>query len=205
MNYTLDEHKIIRKALQEENPWSSDYVKNVKCRIKNSHLSKDFPKCCYCLRDFTGEFRFDIDIEHILPKSIYKNCIFDLKNLSVACKRCNMKLKKTDVKFLTKNLLELHGKWTFRYFNSKYYKFIHPNLDKFCEHMDFINTRINDISFKKYIPKKLSKKGKYTYQYFKLDELESDTLTKIQGGSVPDKNTDVALQIRDVLKKHGVL
>ena len=204
MEYTLEDIKVIVKALKEESPWSSSYVKDVKWKIKNSHLNKPFPKCCYCLRDFTGEFRFDIDIEHILPKSIYTCCIFDLENLSVACKRCNMKLKRNDVKFLKINLLEQYGKWKHRYFNSKHYKFIHPNLDDVYEHMDFYNTRINDISFKKYIPKPNSSKGKYTYEYFELDKLESDSLTEIQGGFVTPKDTVLAQQIMELFKKNGL-
>lgn len=204
MEYTLEDIKVIVKALKEESPWSSSYVKDVKWKIKNSHLNNPFPKCCYCLRDFTGEFRFDIDIEHILPKSMYTYCIFDLENLSVACKRCNMKLKRNDVKFLKINLLEQYGKWKYQYFNNKHYKFIHPNLDDVYEHMDFYNTRINDSSFKKYIPKPNSSKGKYTYEYFELDKLESDSLTEIQGGFVTPKDTVLAQQIMELFKKNGL-
>lgn len=204
MNYTIEEIKIIVNALKQKKPWDSAYVTDVKRRIKDSYLNKPLPKCCYCLRDFTGEFRLDVDIEHILPKSIYKYCIFDLENLSVACKRCNMMLKRNDVKFLTINLLEKYGKQKYYYFNSKYYRFIHPNLDDVYEHMDFINTRINDFNFKKYTPKKNSKKGKYTYKYFELDKLESDSLTKIQGGYTAPKQTDLALEILDIFKKNGL-
>ncbi|EJL6861079.1 hypothetical protein NMS86_003628 [Vibrio cholerae] len=204
MEYTLEEIKVIARALKEECPWSSSYVTDIKSKIKNHYLNKPLPKCCYCLRDFTGEFRLDIDIEHVLPKSIYKNCIFDLENLSVACKRCNMKLKGSDLKFLNVDLKEKYGKWKHGYFHSRYYKFIHPNLDHVYDHISFYNTRVNDVNFKKYIPNPDSSKALYTYEYFELNKLESDNLTEMQGGHITPKDTALAQQIMEVFRKNGL-
>lgn len=204
MNYSLNDIKTIVKALKEANPWNSLYIIDIRRRIKDSHLSKSLPICCYCLRDFTGEFRLDVDIEHILPKSIYTNCIFDLENLNIACKRCNMQIKKADLEFLTTDLKQRYGKWKHWYFKSQHYKFIHPNLDHVYDHMDIISTRINDVNFKKYIPKAGSEKGRYTYKYFKLNELESDSFTKAQGGDPIEKDTEIAIEINDIFKRHGL-
>lgn len=204
MNYSVWDIKTMRKALAEKDPWNSSHVKGIKERIKKFYLSNPLPMCCYCLRDFTGEFSFDIDIEHILPKSIYTNCIFDLENLNVACKRCNMQIKKADIGFLTTDLKERYGIFKHNYFQSKCYKFIHPNLDCVYDHLDVKNVRVNKLNFKKYIPKKGSKKGRYTYDYFKLNELESDNLTEIQGGKVVKRDTEISIEIGDIFKKHGL-
>ncbi|OLQ77459.1 hypothetical protein BIT28_07405 [Photobacterium proteolyticum] len=203
MNYTLEEIKSIVQALKETNPWVSNHVKDIKQRIKSNHLNKVTPKCCYCLRDFTGEFRYDIDIEHILPKSKYKYCIFDLENLSIACKRCNMKLKNDKVNFLAIDLLTTYGKWKTKYFNSNYYYFVHPNLDNVYEHLRIVNSRVDDLNFKKYFPVDNSEKGRFTYDYFELNELESDSLTQIQGSIVAEPKSELAKDIAEVLKKHG--
>ncbi|GGA77231.1 hypothetical protein GCM10011369_18870 [Neiella marina] len=118
-----------------------------------------------------------LDIEHIIPKSEFLKHMFTMKNLSVSCKRCNMLIKKNDLTFLD---IPLHA-LPRRKFRSKYYKFIHPNLDNIEEHLELNIVRKGRVRFIKYLVQNESKKGAFTYNYFRLRELELDAANQAQG------------------------
>lgn len=157
------------------NVWENDILKDVKVKIKNHFLAVSFPKCCYCSRSVVGEFRMVIDIEHILPKSSYATLMFNVQNLNISCKRCNMEIKRNKVDFIVDS--DVMG---VDYFNSAHYKLVHPNLDRYSEHIEVKSFRIGEVIFNKYVVHTESK-GQYTYDYFALSELEIDNLNQAQG------------------------
>lgn len=198
---TFDESDITAIDLAHKEPevWYSKNLENVKTKIKD-YLLTTCTHCCYCLRPFIGEFRMVIDIEHILPSSIFRELTFDLNNLSLSCKRCNMKIKKDRVDFLNGNLLKItqylqSKEKLFRYiemcergikintltkfiYSSNSYKFIHPSLDDYSQHLGYLSIQINNKNFSIYSPK--TDKGVYTKDFFKLSELEAKDLNVIQ-------------------------
>ncbi|WP_419175839.1 HNH endonuclease [Desulfosediminicola sp.] len=152
-------------------------LKSVKKKIKDFCLTKNDDRCCYCGRNLHGEFSLVIDIEHILPKSLFLKHMFTIKNLSASCKRCNMLLKKNKVDFLIKT-----SPIPKRLFRSKYYQFIHPNLDNYDSHLELLSVQSGRKRLIKYSVVNDSKKGSYTYDYFKLKVLELNSFDTAQGG-----------------------
>ncbi|TLX49158.1 HNH endonuclease [Pseudoalteromonas ruthenica] len=150
---------------------------SLKNKIKNFGLIKTEDRCCYCGRNIHGEFRMVIDIEHILPKSVFPKQMFKGKNLSVSCKRCNMNIKKSKVDFLE----GLDARHTGTPLRSKYYKIIHPNLDKYDSHLLLIAGQVGRRVMLKYSVVNGSSKGAFTYDYFKLDRLEKNNFDMAQG------------------------
>lgn len=156
--------------------WDSKHLKGLRSRIKNHHLVIQGEQCCYCRRNLTGEFTFVVDVEHILPKGIFPELMFDIANLSVACKRCNMNIKGQRVDFV----VDLTSVKT-DYRHSHLYHFIHPNFDDYFTHLSRIEFHVNGCKIVKYVVSEGSAKGKYTYHYFRLSELEIDSFDKAQG------------------------
>ena len=175
MNFTEEDLEIIAKYHAEQiSNWDDEELKVLKSKIKE-HLKTNFnEQCCYCKRGFEDEFNMVIDIEHILPKSKFRALTFDIKNLNLSCKRCNMKIKKERIDFLVDKI----NAYTNRY-NPNNYLLIHPNLDIYKENLNFINFTLDDEKFIKYIP--LSAKGKFNYKYFYLDKIERSTFNLVQG------------------------
>jgi len=106
--YRLTQEDIsnIQIAIREGGKiWSSPHIAGFKRSIKDYYRVQQNEQCCYCKRVTVGEFRMVLDIEHILPKGnqAYRKYMFEPKNLSIACKRCNMKIKKQDVSFVSQN------------------------------------------------------------------------------------------------------
>lgn len=183
--------------------WNNPLVSNFKSRIKEYYRGLEKEQCCYCKKNFQGEFNMVIDIEHILPKSRpeFQDLMFVLTNLNVACKRCNMKIKgkKTDFVFNINNSAQNHT-------NSNNYKFIHPNVDNYFDHISVYQHIENEKKLIKYKIESNSSKGKYTYDYFKLNELEIDSINQAQGlieKSEFSKKIDISIQdrLRQAFKK----
>jgi uncharacterized protein (TIGR02646 family) len=188
------------KSAQAENAdtWESKEIKDLKGRIKDHHLSVQEDRCCYCKRNLHNEFRLVIDIEHILPKSIYPEFMFAMMNLSAACKRCNMCIKRTNTDFLVDPVLVRHQPG-----NTNLYYIIHPNLDSYFEHLCRCEYAINQNTLVKYVVQGNSSKGSYTYEYFRLSDFEVNSFDAAQGiPPLPSGEMAETLQyIVDLLKR----
>ena len=190
MNITAVDINNIEKAIQAGGDiWNNKLVSDFKTRIKRYYRGIENEQCCYCKKNFGGEFSMVIDIEHILPKGHpeFRDLMFVLSNLNIACKRCNMQIKRTRTDFV-KDISEVakdHG-------NSKLYKLIHPNFDKYFDHINVSQQIDNDKKLIKYKIVSDSKKGQYTFDFFRLNELEIDSINEAQG---VDKKTELSNKI----------
>lgn len=152
-------------------------LKDIKKIIKDFHIKTTDERCCYCGANTHNVHRGTLDIEHILPKSLFPYYMFTTKNLSISCKRCNLTIKKAKVDFLSEEFNRNH------IFRTRYYKFIHPNLDNYDAHLLLEMAQSGRKTLIKYRVVNDSSKGHYTYSYFKLDALEKDSFDQAQGAS----------------------
>ncbi len=187
-NFSAEEKLLIITAMSQPRPWDYEAISAVKQRIKEFHITFGSKMCCYCYRMFEGEFSMVIDIEHILPKRHYKSLTFDIRNLSVACKRCNMKMKRDNLDFINLPMdaseLEAGDK----------YKIIHPNIDPRDQHLIRAAVQVNAIKMVKYVPVAGSAKGTFAYGYFQLSEFEVNSFDLAQGASQPAKESIVEIR-----------
>lgn len=200
--FTDEDKNLIASAIKAGGKiWENDIIKPVKDKIKEYHREIQDEACCYCKRDTKGEFKFVLDIEHILPKHRpeFKQYMFTICNLSVSCKRCNMQIKGQKVDFITEI-----DKAKSNPCDSDLYKFIHPNLDNYYDHLHYIVEIVDNLRIIKYSVNDDSEKGKFTYDYFKLSQLERESYNKVQG--VKDEeiseqiDDEIAKEIRELLK-----
>lgn len=180
--------------------WENKLLNDFKRKIKIYNRYKQNEQCCYCRKNFKGEFNMVIDIEHILPKNQYKHLMFATYNLSISCKRCNMNIKKEDISFLT-DIVSVNANPT----DSNLYKIIHPNFDNYFTHLEYHTQTINDKKIIKYKIVADSSKGQFTYNYFQLTELEIDSINKAQGLKEIEELSDaidpkIAKRIENLLK-----
>lgn len=196
--YTWDHHKLINKALsQRHDPastptkiWKNPCVYSVKRELKSHRLLEQRGVCCYCQQYIHGQHKMTLDIEHILPKSIFKHCIFDLKNLAVSCRRCNFH-KSDKLDFLNSDLRLIPKKDKSDLFKEIHYKFAHPNLTRVFDHLMISKAQEGGNTLIKYRLK--TNVGKFTYEYFKLQDLEVNAIDEAQGIPAPESGFFYAL------------
>ncbi|EGS6497340.1 HNH endonuclease [Vibrio parahaemolyticus] len=176
ISFTNAEISLMKSATQlGHTEWSNKNLAAIKAKIKHQKKQQTLQLCCYCQRDINSEFNFVLDIEHIIPKSSRLRHMFTMKNLSVSCKRCNMSIKGAKTDFLSIPIASLPR----RAFKSRYYRFIHPNLDFPFKHLVRTHLQQGPIRLIKY--HRYSDKGEYTYSYFRLHEFEVESANLAQG------------------------
>lgn len=178
-SYSPAEEHAVAQAMTERRPWDSELVEDIKKKIKAFHLELTQQACCYCYRNLHGEFSMVIDVEHILPKRHYGSLTFKIGNLSVACKRCNMLVKKDNLDFLNKPVSAAD------YADTDKFRFVHPNLDTRLDHLDRLSVEARGKRIVKYTVRQDSPKGRFAYTYFRLAELEMDSFDRAQGADIP--------------------
>lgn len=204
MNLTEQDIQNIEAAVEAGGDiWNNPLVKDFKDRVKAYYRNRGNEQCCYCKKNSHGEFKMVLDIEHILPKgqTEFRELMFVLTNLNVACKRCNMNVKgtRTDFVYNINDAANNHE-------DSNQYKFIHPNSDEYFDHLEYIQRIENDKKLIKYKVVNNSDKGEYTYKYFRLKELEIDSINQAQGlkqKSELSEKIDQSIQerLREAFKK----
>ena len=126
--------------------------------------------------------------------------MFSTFNLNVACKRCNLNIKGTKTNFVTDlNAVRATPQ------NTELYKIIHPNFDYYYAHIKYLTVTENQYKFILYRVVAGSEKGQFTMDFFKLKELEVNTLNTAQGLKLPEELSDkipdeVAKRINDELE-----
>ncbi|SHM64749.1 HNH endonuclease [Chitinophaga jiangningensis] len=201
MPLTAEDRLVIQAAIElGGNIWENDLLKDIKRKIKDHCLTTTSYQCCYCRTDFTDEFRMVMDIEHILPKSIFSDFMFDVFNLSVSCKRCNMRIKKERTDFLQDiNQVRLSP------IDPDQYLISHPNLEDYFQHCEYFSSTHNGKKYIKYVP--LTDKGVFTYTYFELERKEIECLSENQGVRIAENEIsenipiDLTNEIRQLLNR----
>jgi hypothetical protein len=175
INFTPDELVLIER-LCAGGGWDDDEAAEIRGKIR-SFLFRNSPVfCCYCGDSMFGWHKMAIDTEHILPKAkaSYKRYSFELKNLNLSCKRCNMGIKRSDDSFYSGGDVEDP-------FKSEYYSIVHPNLDQMEEHLELLKVQRNRKFLVRYTVVNGSTKGATTRRYFRLEDLEIDLISRAQG------------------------
>jgi len=174
-------------------PWKDEgfsYLKKIlKVKLKaQTHP----PRCSYCRRYFGVDKKEDIsiDIEHILPKEKYKEYSFFIKNLTLACKRCNMSIKgkRLDFLYLKRGDANYNNSLDFELNN---YKFLHPNLENINAYIKYSNTEddYGCVLFYQLTPLASSNpRAAFTYDFFRLNELQVNSRENYQNN---DKNPEI--------------
>jgi hypothetical protein len=172
-----DAEKQTALRLSVAGGWDHEDAAPLKAKIKPHLLSRTSRCCCYCRLSMHQWHGLTIDIEHVLPKADgkYPQLMFEPKNLSVACKRCNMGIKRDDTSFYIGSASEAED------FKSSHYTFVHPNLDAIDDHLSFHSQQHNNKLMVKYQVVNDSSKGKKAYEYFKLKDLEVNSFDGAQG------------------------
>lgn len=168
---THQERKAIKLAEKSNNPWDHkslprpprDLVESAKVKIRDFHLDRTQKSCCYCGRSLR-DAEIETDREHIIPKKDKKGLSYNLFNLSVSCKRCNMSYKKERTDHIVDFDTIEHDM-----FNPARYKIPHPNIDTYEDHIFRFSLQFGRREITTY--KRKSEKGRFLYSFVNLREL----------------------------------
>lgn len=101
----------------------------IKVNITTHLRTQQDNKCCYCKYPLGFDIK-QVDIEHIIPKSLYSKFTFTSLNLALSCPACNTK---KSTKTVLNNPITRYPS------NGSNIKIIHAHYDDYSEHIDIIN------------------------------------------------------------------
>ncbi|HDQ4464502.1 TPA: hypothetical protein P9G65_004913 [Pseudomonas aeruginosa] len=80
--------KLADPSFTHEN-WNDPDLLEVRSHIRAHYRKVQFGYCAFCRKDVSLQSAMNCHVEHIAPKSLYRNFIFEPKNLCVICADCN--------------------------------------------------------------------------------------------------------------------
>ena len=142
------------KGKPQKEDWENSSLKAYKDRVRQYYRQQQNRKCVYCRMDVssaTGYFH----IEHIVPKSVHPEWMYEPFNLCLACPQCNS----------AKNIQEVldNTDITDLPTESSDYLIIHPHLDRYFDNIEIVDGLLY---------KGLTKKGEYTIKLCNLTRPE---------------------------------
>lgn len=138
--------------------WSHDDIKDIRKYIRDYYrdLTK---KCFYCRKEISLQSANNCHIEHLIPKSINLNFIFEPKNLCVICSDCNEIKRIKEVENKIDRVTKRKEPYKRYPKSGESFLIVHPHFDNYEDHI----FQCEDI----YID--LSPKGTYTMYICKLN------------------------------------
>ncbi|WP_371324531.1 HNH endonuclease [Dechloromonas sp. ZY10] len=146
-------------------------IVEVRKHIRNHYLVQQHYCCAYCRIEKKESHGMTWDVEHILPKSLFPEFLFEPENLAIACKECNG--PKDNINILSepskkqKQLPKTSGEYTI----------VHPHFDIYSDHFEvtiiksrrIYRLRNGNKAKATYIACNLSR---FDYQYAEWDDFD---------------------------------
>lgn len=133
--YTLtsDDTKAIEKASNgnpQKEDWEKSTLEDFKGRVRQHYRDQQNDRCAYCRMDISTATSY-FPIEHIVPKSLHPEWMYETLNLCVACANCNS----------AKNNQEVlsNQDTTILPTESSGYIIIHPHYDRYFDHIEIVD------------------------------------------------------------------
>ncbi|KQG95934.1 hypothetical protein APC57_05340 [Acinetobacter baumannii] len=148
--------KVTDPNFNHEN-WGDEEFSDLRSLIRAHYRTKQGALCAYCKARISLVSASNAHIEHIVPKAIHLEYIFEPKNLCVICADCNtIKRNQETINDIKNPLVNIISRYPR---SSNAFKIIHPHFDDYDLHIA--------IKGKIYID--LTPKGNFTIGACKLN------------------------------------
>lgn len=185
--YTPQEQSIIATVMASApdggKRWNDSRTRAIKNRISVSCLREQNCRCAYCECYLKRGY---VQIEHVSPKSITPEFVFEPENLVVSCSSCNSTAIKGEKRTIDGVVNPVYCMNTFL--------IVHPRLDNPNEHIAFIDSERIVFDWNN-----CSRKGQFTINFFHWNEVNAVvsrvTLSRMRNYT---PNIDIALMIEEI-------
>lgn len=147
---------IIKKKLSipfSHVSWGDDDLEEVRKEIRDFYKYQQKGVCSYCRQPVSLISVANCHVEHIAPKSLHLDFIFNPKNLCVICADCNqIKRNQETLGDIPETIKNVSGRKRYP-ISSGAFKIVHPHFDNYDDHIVIVNGCYID---------KGSKKGNFT-------------------------------------------
>lgn len=125
--------KAVSKASNgnpQKEDWEKTSLKAYKDRVRRYYRQQQNEKCVYCRMNVSTATSY-FHIEHIVPKSVHPEWMYEPFNLCVACPNCNSAKNSQEV-LENRDIADLPAK-------SSDYLIIHPHIDRYFDNIEIVD------------------------------------------------------------------
>ncbi|WP_242487349.1 HNH endonuclease [Pseudomonas sp. TH15] len=116
--------------------WGDADLEDVRCHIRNHYRDVQKGVCYYCRGVVSLKSALNCHVEHIAPKSLYREFMFEPKNLCVICADCNEIKREQEVMSEVPDTVK-SGKARRQYPRSeKAFRIVQPHFHAYHKHID---------------------------------------------------------------------
>lgn len=137
--------------------WGDDRLADLRSRAKKHYIAEQDNRCCYCAEQWLTEHGRVWDLEHVVPKAVHPDFMFEPRNLAVACPDCN--LAKWDNETLTDPRVTSYPS------SAASFVVVHPHFDRWEDHIDKSGLVFRPSSEKGIWTVKHCKLGRFAVKY----------------------------------------
>lgn len=202
---TLVEQKRAHPAFSHLE-WGHDDLQDLRSKIREHYRNEQQGLCAYCKNPISQQSASNAHIEHIAPKSLYIDFIFEPKNLCVVCADCNEIKKNQEVMNEVPNTVAPLSKGNTR---KKYPKasssflIIHPHFDDWDNHILKFGHQYTDRSPKGAFTIMACKLNRFFHKSFNVDDsfVDDEVLAMKMNAWMAAKSSIQKAQLLESLKR----
>lgn len=167
--------------------WGSEDLAPIRKTIRTFYRQEQSGICAYCKNNVSLVATDNAHIEHIAPKSLHLNFIFEPKNLCVVCADCNTIKRNQEV--LNQIPDTLPRTFTRYPRSSQSFRIVHPHIDNYDDHI-LIKGRIYiDKTAKGHFTIGACKLNRHFWQFgFSDDFVDDEQLIAVMNGFIEGRS-----------------
>lgn len=160
--------------------WNDEDLITVRKEIRDFYRIEQKGICCYCRKEVSLTSSLNCHVEHIVPKSLHEEYMFEPKNLCVVCADCNeIKREQETLGTIPETIKNANSRKRYPH-SSNSFLIVHPHFDLWDEHILVFNDLYVDKTTKGHFTIgacRLNRKlHKFGWEEFTIDDKEMNTL-----------------------------
>ncbi|RSC25923.1 HNH endonuclease [Pseudomonas putida] len=169
---SLIRQKLLDSSFSHAN-WGDDDLQELRREVREHYRTVQRLQCVYCLEPIAVRAAHAAPIEHIVPKSEYREFIFEPKNLCVICPDCNEYKGKNQVLYEPVVTGERRRRYPTA---SASFRIVHPHIDKYVHHILKANRVYVDVTPKGHYTIGVCKLNRFFHYFGVCDEFVDDAV-----------------------------
>ncbi|PLC56159.1 HNH endonuclease [Photobacterium carnosum] len=138
-NFTREQQELVSQKLADDSflhtDWGNDDLQDVRSSLRRFYRSKQIGKCAFCFNEVSFVSAANAQVEHIAPKSLHRQFIFEPKNLCVICADCNtIKRDQEVLNEMPETINNPNARVRYPRASSAF-KIVHPHFDNYQTHI----------------------------------------------------------------------
>lgn len=209
-SFNREQQDLINQKLADDDfvhsHWGSDDLQDIRSSLRRFYRRKQLGKCAFCLNEVSFISAANAQVEHIAPKSLHRQFIFEPKNLCVICSDCNtIKRDQEVLNEVPETVNNPDGRVRYPTVSSAF-KIVHPHFDDYQLHIIKRGKVYVDRTPKGQFTISACKLNRFFHQFgFEEDFVDDDVLIDLMTNFIQSGTTHERKVVLDALKDLMIL